>query len=51
MGKKTATEKLLGRNGLFAQELAKELEPEPEEKVSKPKSRSTDAFLESLKDK
>ncbi len=47
MEKKTATERLLdGQDGLFAQR-----EEEEEEEVGQPKSRSANAFLDSLKDK
>ena len=49
MEKKTATERVLGQNGLFAQTYGKEPQDEPNAEASKPKARSTRAFLDSLK--
>jgi hypothetical protein len=46
--KKTATERFFGQNGLFAQHYTKE-DDQGEEDAGKPESRSTNAFLESLK--
>jgi hypothetical protein len=46
--KQTATERFLGQTGLFAQHEDKE-DSQGEEDAGKPKSRSTNAFLESLK--
>ena len=48
MSEKTATERLLGQDGMFAQEYGNQ-DPDQSDETGRPEARSAQAFLESLK--